>query len=45
MSAWADGNEVFADVYVEAFAEFTDDGEPFGEVLFVEVADVEVNVG
>ena len=40
-----DGYEVFADVYVEALAQFADDGKSFGEVLLVEVADVEVNVG
>lgn len=45
MRAGADGDEVFADVDVETVAEFADDGESFGEVLLVEVTDVEINMG
>ena len=45
MGAWSNGDEVFADIDVEALAKLADDGEPFGEVLFVEVADVEIDVG
>ena len=44
MCAGADGDEVFADIDIEAVAEFAYDGESFGEVLLVEVADVEIDV-
>ena len=43
--AGADGDEVFADIDIETVAEFAYDGESFGEVLFVEVADIEIDVG
>ena len=45
MCAGADGNKVFAYIDVETVAEFADDGKSFGEVLFVEVADIEIDVG
>ena len=43
--AGADWDEVFADIDIETVAEFAYDGESFGEVLFVEVAYVEIDVG
>ncbi len=45
MRAGADGDEVFADIDIETVAEFAYDGESFGEVLFVEVAYIEIDVG
>jgi len=43
--AGSDGDEVFGDVDVEASAQFVDEGETVGELFFVEVSDIEVNVG
>ena len=45
MCAGADGDEVFADIDIETVAEFAYDGESFGEVLLIEVADVEIDMG
>ena len=45
MGAGPDRDQVVADVDVEALAQVADHGESLGEVLFIEVPHVEVDVG
>ncbi len=45
MRAGTDGDEVFADIDIETVAKLAYDGESFGEVLLVEVADIEIDMG
>ena len=45
MGAGTDGDQIFADIYIEAFAQFGDEGETFFEMCFIEMANVEVDVG
>ncbi len=45
VGAWSDWYEVCGYVQVEALAEFADEWESLCKMFFVEVADVEVDVG